>query len=228
MEEVKNNDELYAKIETEKLIKEKKKKNIFTIVFLAMVFVLAVVIICLASIPLNLKPSFLKDENNIGNVEIRVNETTTSIINDGTAEFNEFNKVLNDAFGQTYFSALFNGSLGSVKIVEGDENGDYLEATDFVSDLNSYVKFNLINEKSIIVNGKEYSSKIQIKAIPFTFTEVYLVLSDEGGIADASFYAIVKYVDAVTLEELKDGEYVVEIRTKGDTSKIVEHYTDEE
>lgn len=227
MEEVKNNDELYAKIETEKLIKEKKKKNIFTIVFLAMVFVLAVVIICLASIPLNLKPSFLKDENNIGNVEIRVNETTTSIINDGTAEFNEFNKVLNDAFGQTYFSALFNGSLGSVKIVEGDENGDYLEATDFESDLNSYVKFNLINEKSIIVNGKEYSSKKQIKAVPFTFDRVYLVLSDEGGIADASFYAIVEYVDAEG-NSLKDGEYVVEIRTKGDTSKIVEHYTDEE
>lgn len=227
MEEVKNNDELYAKIETEKLIKEKKKKNIFTIVFLAVVFVLAVVIICLASIPLNLKPSFLKDENNIGSVEIRVNETTTSIINDGTAEFNEFNKVLNDAFGQTYFSALFNGSLSGAKVVEGDENGDYLEATDFVSDLNSYVKFNLINEKSIIVNGKEYSSKKQIKAVPFTFDRVYLVLSDEGGIADASFYAIVEYVDAEG-NSLKDGEYVVEIRTKGDTSKIVEHYTDEE
>ena len=100
MEEVKNNDELYAKIETEKLIKEKKKKNIFTIVFLAVVFVLAVVIICLASIPLNLKPSFLKDESNIGSVEIRVNETSTSIFNDDTAEFNDFNKVLNDAFGQ--------------------------------------------------------------------------------------------------------------------------------
>ena len=227
MEEVKNNDELYAKIETEKLIKEKKKKNIFTIVFLAMVFVLAVVIICLASIPLNLKPSFLKDENNIRIVEIRVNETSTSIFNDDTREFSEFNKVLNDAFGQTYFSALFNGSLGSVKIVEGDENGDYLEATDFVSDLNSYVKFNLINKKSIIVNGKEYSSKKQIKAIPFTFTEVYLTLDDEGGIADASFYAIVEYVDAEG-NSLKDGEYVVEIRTKGDTSKIVEHYTDEE
>ena len=53
------------------------------------------------------------------------------------------------------------------------------------------------------------------------------MLSDEGGIADASFYAIVKYVDAEG-NSLKDGEYVVEIRTKGDTSKIVEHYTDEE
>ena len=167
MEEVKNNDELYAKIETEKLIKEKKKKNIFTIVFLAVVFVLAVVIICLASIPLNLKPSFLKDENNISSVEIRVNETSTSIFNDDTREFNEFNKVLNDAFGQTYFSALFNGSLGSVKIVEGDENGDYLEATDFESDLNSYVKFNLVEEKKHNSKWQRIFFKEANKSRPF-------------------------------------------------------------
>ena len=126
MEEVKqSNDELYSKIETEKLLKEKKRKNALIITFLSIVFAITVVIICLASIPLNLKPSFLRNTNNINSVSVIVNGSYTGITStneDDSEAFSEFLSVLNDAFGQTYFSALFNGSLSNVDIVESRNN----------------------------------------------------------------------------------------------------------
>ncbi len=225
-EEVKVDDELYAKIETEKLIKEKKRKNALIITFLSIIFALAVVIICLASIPLNMKPSFLKSTFN-ANVTVNgtsTGEMTPTVNGESNAEYNEFVKVLNDAFGQTYFSALFNGSLSSANPIENKE-----KFIDFKRDLNNatgYVYFTFGEEQNIKdKNGKIYSSPKNLNAVPFTFDEAYLILNEEGGIQTASFYVIVRYLDSEG-KELKDfeGEYVIEIPVKADTSKIFDHY----
>ena len=227
MEEVKNelNDELYTKIETEKLMKEKKKKNAFIIAFLSVVFALAVVIICLASIPLNMKPSFLKSTFN---ANVTVNGTSTGemtpiVAGESNADYNEFMNILNDAFSQTYFSALFNGSLLSANPIESKE-----KFTDFENDLDetSYVYFAFAEEQNIKdKNGKIYSSTKNLNAVPFTFDEAYLVLSEEEGIREASFYVVVRYLDEDG-KELKnfEGQYVIEIPVKADTSKIFDHY----
>lgn len=227
MEEVKNelNDELYTKIETEKLMKEKKKKNAFIIAFLSVVFALAVVIICLASIPLNMKPSFLKSTFN---ANVTVNGTSTGemtpiVDGESNADYNEFMNILNDAFSQTYFSALFNGSLSSANPIESKE-----KFTDFENDLGekSYVYFAFAEEQNIKdKNGKIYSSTKNLNAVPFTFDEAYLVLSEEEGIREASFYVVVRYLDEDG-KELKnfEGQYVIEIPVKADTSKIFDHY----
>lgn len=227
MEEVKNelNDELYTKIETEKLMKEKKKKNAFIIAFLSVVFALAVVIICLASIPLNMKPSFLKSTFN---ANVTVNGTSTGemtpiVDGESNADYNEFMNILNDAFSQTYFSALFNGSLSSANPIESKE-----KFTNFENDLGekSYVYFAFAEEQNIKdKNGKIYSSTKNLNAVPFTFDEAYLVLSEEEGIREASFYVVVRYLDEDG-KELKnfEGQYVIEIPVKADTSKIFDHY----
>ena len=227
MEEVKNelNDELYTKIETEKLMKEKKKKNAFIIAFLSVVFALTVVIICLASIPLNMKPSFLKSTFN---ANVTVNGTSTGemtpiVAGESNADYNEFMNILNDAFSQTYFSALFNGSLSSANPIESKE-----KFTDFENDLDetSYVYFAFAEEQNIKdKNGKIYSSTKNLNAVPFTFDEAYLVLSEEEGIREASFYVVVRYLDEDG-KELKnfEGQYVIEIPVKADTSKIFDHY----
>ncbi len=227
MEEVKNelNDELYTKIETEKLMKEKKKKNAFIIAFLSVVFALAVVIICLASIPLNMKPSFLKSTFN-ANVTVNgtsTGEMTPTVNSESNADYNEFMNILNDAFSQTYFSALFNGSLSSANPIESKE-----KFTDFENDLDetSYVYFAFAEEQNIKdKNGKIYSSTKNLNAVPFTFDEAYLVLSEEEGIREASFYVVVRYLDEDG-KELKnfEGQYVIEIPVKADTSKIFDHY----
>lgn len=227
MEEVKNelNDELYTKIETEKLMKEKKKKNAFIIAFLSVVFALTVVIICLASIPLNMKPSFLKSTFN---ANVTVNGTSTGemtpiVDGESNADYNEFMNILNDAFSQTYFSALFNGSLSSANPIESKE-----KFTNFENDLGekSYVYFAFAEKQNIKdKNGKIYSSTKNLNAVPFTFDEAYLVLSEEEGIREASFYVVVRYLDEDG-KELKnfEGQYVIEIPVKADTSKIFDHY----
>ena len=74
-------------------------------------------------------------------------------------------------------------------------------------------------------NGKIYSSTKNLNAVPFTFDEAYLVLSEEEGIREASFYVVVRYLDEDG-KELKnfEGQYVIEIPVKADTSKIFDHY----
>lgn len=225
MEEVKqSNDELYSKIETEKLLKEKKRKNALIITFLSIVFAITVVIICLASIPLNLKPSFLRNTSNINSVSVKVNGSYTGISStneDDSEAFSEFLSVLNDAFGQTYFSALFNGSLSNVDIIENKES----HTNDFLSDTD-HVYFTFKEEQNILDgNGNVYTSVKTLNAVPFTFDEAYLVLSEESGVQTASFYVVVQYLDSEG-HVLNDyaGEYVIEIQTKADTSKIFDHY----
>lgn len=225
MEEVKqSNDELYSKIETEKLLKEKKRKNALIITFLSIVFAITVVIICLASIPLNLKPSFLRNTNNINSVSVIVNGSYTGISSrneDDSEAFSEFLSVLNDAFGQTYFSALFNGSLSNVDIIENKES----HTNDFLSDTD-HVYFTFKDKQNILDgNGNVYTSVKTLNAVPFTFDEAYLVLSEESGVQTASFYVVVQYLDSEG-HVLNDyaGEYVIEIQTKADTSKIFDHY----
>lgn len=230
MEEVKqSNDELYSKIETEKLLKEKKRKNVLIITFLSIVFAITVVIICLASIPLNLKPSFLRNTSNINSVSVKVNGSYTGISSrneDDSEAFSEFLSVLNDAFGQTYFSALFNGSLSNVDIVESRNNSkDSILTDDFLSN-SDYVYFTLKEEQNILDgNGNVYTSVKTLNAVPFTFDEAYLVLSEESGVQTASFYVVVRYLDSEGHElDRYNGEYVIEIQTKADTSKIFDHY----
>ena len=224
-EEVKVDDELYAKIETEKLIKEKKRKNALIITFLSIVFAITVVIICLASIPLNLKPSFLKSTFN-ANVTVNgtsTGEMTPTANGESNAEYNEFVKVLNDAFGQTYFSALFNGSLSSANPIENKE--EFIE-DEFIEENPNRVRFTFSEPQNIKdKNGKIYSPTKNLNAVPFTFVEAYLVLSEEEGIHEASFYVVVRYLDEDE-KELKnfEGEYVIEIPVKADTSKIFDHY----
>ena len=225
-EEVKVDDELYAKIETEKLIKEKKKKNALIITFLSIVFAITVVIICLASIPLNLKPSFLKSTFN-ANVTVNgtsTGEMTPTVNGESNAEYNEFIKVLNDAFGQTYFSALFNGSLSSIDIVENKESFSNFESDR--DNASGYVRFRFKTEQNILDgSGNIYQSTRNLNAVPFTFDEAYLILSEENGIKTASFYVVVRYLgeDGRELSNF-EGEYVIEIQTKADTGKIFDHY----
>ena len=234
MEEVKNeavvDDDLYAKIETEKLVKEKKRKKITTIVFLSVIFVLAVVIICLASIPLNLKPSYFKTGDYQATVFIN-GSAVTGIMSpsddESNADYNELAKVFNSAFQQTYFSALFNGSLSGVTLRENKVPYDNFYSDNLSG--GSYVRFEF-NEAKTLSNtgGNVYQSTQNHQAEPFTFDEAYLLISEEDGVQDASFYVVVRYLNSDG-EELTHftGEYVIQIETKANTSVIFEHYNPE-
>lgn len=234
MEEVKNeavvDDDLYAKIETEKLVKEKKRKKITTIVFLSVVFVLAVVIICLASIPLNLKPSYFKTGDYQANVFINGHSVTGAMSpsdDESNVDYNELVGVFNSAFQQTYFSALFNGSLSGVTLRENKVTYDNFYSDNLSG--GSYVRFEFNEAKTLLnASGNVYQSTQNHQAEPFTFNEAYLLISEEDGVQDASFYVVVRYLNSDG-EELTNftGEYVIQIETKANTSVIFEHYNPE-
>ena len=106
-----SDDELYTKIQTEKLLKSQKAKKISMISILSVVFALAVVIICLASIPLNLKPDFMNLDY-VAEVYIDGEPYSGTLSSDvNTEEYNTLRELVDDVFNQTYFSGLFNGSL---------------------------------------------------------------------------------------------------------------------
>ena len=233
MEEVKNEavvDDLYAKIETEKLVKEKKRKKIVTIVFLSVVFVLAVVIICLASIPLNLKPSYFKTGDYQATVFMN-GRAVTGIMSpsddESNADYNEFAKVFNSAFQQTYFSALFNGSLSGVTLRENKVTYDNFYSDNLSG--GSYVRFEFNEEKTLLnSSGNVYQSTQNRQAEPFKFVEAYLLISEEDGVQDASFYVVVRYLNSDGKELTNfTGEYVIQIETKANTSVIFDHYNPE-
>ncbi len=234
MEEVKNeavvDDDLYAKIETEKLVKEKKRKKITTIVFLSVIFVLAVVIICLASIPLNLKPSYFKTGDYQANVFINGHSVTGAMSpsdDESNVDYNELVGVFNSAFQQTYFSALFNGSLSGVTLRENKVTYDNFYSDNLSG--GSYVRFEFNEAKTLLnASGNVYQSTQNRQAEPFTFDEAYLLISEEDGVQDASFYVVVRYLNSDG-EELTNftGEYVIQIETKANTSVIFEHYNSE-
>ena len=234
MEEVKNeavvDDDLYAKIETEKLVKEKKRKKITTIVFLSVIFVLAVVIICLASIPLNLKPSYFKTGDYQANVFINGHSVTGAMSpsdDESNVDYNELVGVFNSAFQQTYFSALFNGSLSGVTLRENKVTYDNFYSDNLSG--GSYVRFEFNEAKTLLnASGNVYQSTQNRQAEPFKFVEAYLLISEEDGVQDASFYVVVRYLNSDG-EELTNftGEYVIQIETKANTSVIFEHYNPE-
>lgn len=234
MIEVKNeavvDDDLYAKIETEKLVKEKKRKKIVTIAFLSVVFVLAVVIICLASIPHNLKPSYFKTGDYQANVFINGHSVTGAMSpsdDESNVDYNELVGVFNSAFQQTYFSALFNGSLSGVTLRENKVTYDNFYSDNLSG--GSYVRFEFNEAKTLLnASGNVYQSTQNRQAEPFTFDEAYLLISEEDGVQDASFYVVVRYLNSDG-EELTNftGEYVIQIETKANTSVIFEHYNPE-
>lgn len=225
-------DELYAKIETEKMLKSKRNKNIIMITSLALVLAVVIVVICLATIRVNLKPNFLNGTNYIAKVWIDGQEETGEMSNTGlTEKFNEFNNLLNDAMSQTYFAGLFNGSMFNYSITENKNNtlGNFKEET--LKDA-SYVTFDFTESQTLLNHdGSVYSSRLNSTITSFKFDYVYMILNEEEGVQNIDFYVETTYsrIDGDG-EEVDvglggmDGWYVIKITTQGDTSALFDRY----
>lgn len=114
-----SDDELYAKIQTEKMLKRKKVKKITTLSSLCFAFVLAVCLIVLAVVPVSLKPTCIAE----GFSQVRLFQGTSPVgYFDNTItrpeDYAKFMKQYNDAFSKSYLTALFSGSLYSYEIKE--------------------------------------------------------------------------------------------------------------
>ena len=209
-------DETYAKIETEKLLRRKKKRKILTSIALGIALALAIVIIVLSSVPVSLKPVCLS--NDFTSVQVfDGNDPKATIYNDGSQkmQYNKFVNAVKTAFSQKYIAALFAGNLGDYDIEE-----NFLDF--YSSEFNSgkYVKMHYGTAQKVTnKNGKPYLSRYRTSSDPLTFNNLYFVLNEENKFEDTKIYLNVTYPSG------NENKLLV-IKVKGNTSKIYDAFKD--
>lgn len=222
-----SDDEIYTKIQTNKLLKRKKKKRIATIAAMAVSFVLAVCVIVLATVPVSLKPKCM--ESGYASAGLLVGKRSGKTYYEGQDGYSDFKKVYDKAFGQSYISAIFSGSLYDYKIEEKMQKADDIVGDNGTFSQNNtyYVRLNYSEEQTVTYqNGTPYKSVYRNSKYDgkLTFTNVYFEVSSEEGFRDTKVYIVVKYPKLSDNDE-KDS-YIVTITVKANTSVIYNAWDD--
>ena len=188
--EVLNDDELYAKIETEKLLKRKKTKKIATFSALCVAMLLAIVVIIMAAVPVSLKPHCLK--SGFERVDLISNGARQEVFLRGEDGFNKFLKEYDKAFGQTYLTALFSGSLATYEIAEDYKAVD----NDSINTIKNEAKTSRLvrlqfEENRIFTyqSGKVYKSKWMVDG-HLTFNEAYFEVHEDAGLKNINIFIV--------------------------------------
>lgn len=224
-----SDDEIYAKIQTNKLLKRKKKKRIATIVAMAVSFVLAVCVIVLASVPVSLKPKCM--ESGYASVKLFPGNTNGTAYFEGQDGYNDFKKVYDKAFSQSYISAIFSGSLYSYDIKEDLQSvsGIVGSGGSLIQNNTYYVRLNYSEEQVVTYqNGSAYKSSYRSskwKDGKLTFTDVYFEVSQEEGFRDTKVYIVANYPKLSDSDE-KNPQYIITITVKANTSVIYNAWDD--
>lgn len=226
-----SDDEKYAKIETDKLLARKQKKKIITFASLCVAFCLAMCIIILAVVPVSLKPVCLDD----GFATVQLYNGTIGVEPKGTfvkgsEKYEKFAKLYNQAFSQTYISAILNGSLGSYEIEEKQESvAAVLGSTgELVTENKKYVHLKYAEDQVFTnQNGKAYkSSRIHNKygKVQLTFRSAYLLIQEEEGVETTEIYFVINYPEFndATLEQTGTKQYLITVTVKAETSLIAD------
>ncbi len=217
-----SDEEIYTKMQTEKLVQRKKKRKIITAVAMGVAFALALIIIIMATVPVSLKPECV--DNNYQEVRLypgtnKDNPATTILKSD--SRYKKFKKVFDDSFAQSYLSALFSGSLSTYEIEENHQslNG----AMDELTRENSYyIGLTYAKERKVTKkNGKVYSSnRYANRNWTFSFNQVYIAVNREAGFQNTRVYIPVVYPSSDT------DLYAIVITVKSDTNKIYKAWKD--
>lgn len=224
-----SDDEIYTKIQTEKLLSKKKKGKIATIVSLCLTFVLAVTLIVMASVPVTFIPKCLSKD--FSRVNIYPGTTTSGIaFEEGSDGYNRFMELYSNSFSQTYISALFSGNIFEFEI---EENWDSVPTlSEFVSN-SGYVAYLQYEKDQTLTyrNGKKYSSRYHTSLWNYsdlTFREVYVKLNKEAGMQNTTFYIVVNnypvFDGANQQYDVKTTGNLIKVTVKADTYSIYKAY----
>lgn len=215
-------DEIYTKMQTEKLVQRKKKRKIYTAVAMGFAFVLALVIIILATVPVSLKPNCI--DNNY--TEVRLYNGTNidnpvATIFEEDERFDKFKKVFDKSFAQSCLAGLFSGAIFAYDIEE--EHELFSVAMNELTSTNTYfVRLTYSKEHKVTKqSGKVYySDRYANRDWAFSFTDAYITVNTESGFRDTRVYIPVTYPDS------ENGEYAIVITVKSNTSKIRDAWSD--
>lgn len=233
-----SDDELYAKIQTQKLLKKKQNKKIATIIGMGFAFVLAVVIIILAAVPVSLKPRCMV--SGFDSVALYPGNTNGVSYTYDEQGYDDFMKVYNKAFSQPYISAIFSGSLFSYSIEEtGDSVSSVIGSGGSLIQNNIYfVRLRYAEEQVFTYqNGKIYSSKFYGKdndewsgkysGGKLYFTDVYFEVSQTDGVKETNVYVVANYPKSSNGEGQNVLEHgIIKITVKANTNLIFDAWSD--
>lgn len=217
-----SDDEIYTRLQTEKLVQKRKRRRIITAVAMGVAFALALVVIILATVPVSLKPNCI--DNNFTEVRFyngtNIDNPVGAILNDDE-RFDDFKKVFDKSFAQSCLSALFSGSLFAYDI---EENHDTLtRAMNELTSSNTYfVQLTYQTEHKVTKqSGKVYhSNRYAQRDWTFTFKTVYITVNSDAGFRETRVYIPVSYPDS------EEGEYAIVITVKANTNKIRQAWAD--
>ena len=221
-------DELYTKIETDKIVRAKKKKKIATLISLCAFFALAVVIIVLATVPANLRPNCISNDfyqakfYTSGSVDTAVGSVLKA---DEKDKYESLVKDLNESFAQSYISAIFSGSLSRYNVEEKKYNTFETTAkTDIGS--SKYVEL-LYSEAQTFTNrnGSKYQTNASTSdKWTITFKKVYIVIDEQNGFKDTNIYICADYTKKNGDEVSNEYGKYIKITLRANTYKIFENW----
>lgn len=233
-----SDDELYAKIQTQKLLKKKQNKKIATIVGMGFAFVLAVIIIILAAVPVSLKPRCMV--NGFDSVALYPGNSNGISYSEDEEGYDNFIKVYNKAFSQPYISAIFSGSLFSYSIEEtSDLPSTVIGSGGSLIQNNTYFVRLRYSQEQVLTyqSGKVFSSRFygkdnelwsgKFSGGKLYFNDVYFEVSQNKGIQETNVYVVAKYPDKVNDDgQVITTEYIVKITVKANTYAIYDAWND--
>ena len=220
-------DEKYAKIQTEKLLKRKKTRRIATFCGMCVALVIALVLIILAAVPVSLNPKCLSGDYWRVYLHRGSDYSVLSENDEKTSQkFAQFTGIYNDAFKQTYLTAIFSGSLFNYQIEEGKEEASSVVGSggSLVGSGKYFVELNYSSDKTLTTqNGKAYTSRYWANATTewdgtLKFTKVYIVLNEDSGVSDTTIYIVSSVPSSSASSGMRD--VLVKITVRADTSKI--------
>jgi len=229
-----SDDELYAKIQTEKLLNRKKVKKISTLIGVCFAFVLVAAIIVLAAVPFSLLPKCVDD--NYHSVQLVKGSTSSGnkAFTKGSDGYDKFQTLLEESFSQPYLSAIFSGSMFDYQIEEKYGQKQYDAVFGSTGTLASsetwYVRLQYENEHTLTKqNGKKFVSGYSNSEWDgvFTFTNVYIVVNSEEGFKDTKIYVPITYpedFDDETGEVTSTVKGVAIITVRANTNEIYEKW----
>ena len=190
--------------------KNKKKKVLISIVSLSLVFVFSLIVILLAVIKLDLRPSVISDPSSI-----YFNGQSTVQYDKNDQEYHEFLKEYNKSFQISYLTAMFSGRLGGYDIQERQLKSLPNNVTG-----GNYVTFLYKNEEDYLTltksNGRVYYSNTNSNYV-IRFFEVTFALSEDNKIEDTTMYLKYNYPNSTT-------GYYIEVNVKANTFKLNKIY----
>lgn len=226
-----SDDELYAKIQTQKLLKRKQQKRTATLIGMCFAFVLALVVIILAAVPVSLKPNCM--EKGFYSVALYPGTTASGgAFDEGSDDYKQFIKAYDKAFSQPYIAAIFSGSLFSYDI---EENMTTVSSVigpggSLVQNNQYYVRLRYAEEQKLTNrNGRLYKSRWSNNSTwdgKLTFTEVYFEVSQKAGIQETKVYVVANGYPITNKDTTTIESRIITITVKADTHAIYNVWAD--